>query len=323
MLRSALVAFIALVLALALAPAAAFGKTIDRVVAVVNDEIILDSELDQWTAPQLKAPVDLESPEGARVFEQLKKKSLDRLIESRLIAQQAAELKLTVTNDEVDRAVEEVKHQNNLDDATFAEALRGQGYSMDAYRKNLKKQVLELKVVNTAVRSRISISDEEVKTAYNQSDRQNAGERLAHLREIVVAVPKGASAADVEKKRVLAGKILSEAHGAGKDFSELAKQYSESETKSEGGDLGWVQSGNLVDELGEVVVAMDAGDVRGPIRTGQGFVLLQLVGWKAGNLRPFAEVKEQLRRQLYDAQVEKAMGAWVKELRRKAHVDIR
>jgi parvulin-like peptidyl-prolyl isomerase len=311
-----------LILCSALVGARAYGKVVDRVVAVVNDEVVLDSELDQWTAGQMHAPVDLDTIEGARTFEAAKKKQIDRLIESRLIGQQAAAMSLKVSDDEVDRAIEEVKRNNKLDDATFTEALKGQGFTMEAYRKNLRKQVLELKVVNMAVRSRVSVSDEEVRTAYNQSDRQNAGERLAHLREIVFVLPKNASRDDVEKKRKLASSVLSQAN-SGHDFSDLARTYSEGETKGEGGDLGWVQAGSLVDELHEVVIAMDPGDVRGPIRTGQGFTLLQLESWKAGNLRPFEEVKEQLRRQIYDQQVDKAMTSWLKELRRKAHVDVR
>ena len=298
------------------------AKTIDRVVAVVNDEIILDSELEQFTAPNLRNPVDLDTPEGASMFEAMKKKQLDHLIESRLISQQAAELKLTVTADEVDRAVDEVKRQNNIDDKSFAEALKSQGFSIEAYRKNLKKQILELKVVNTAVRSRVSVSEEEVRTAYHQSDRQNAGERLAHLREVVINVPKDASSELVVAKRRLAARVIGEAR-TGRPFMELAKAYSESDSKADGGDLGWVQAGNLVDVLGEVVRGMDPGDVRGPIRTAAGFSVLELVEWKSGNLKPYDEVKEQLKRQIYDTQVEKATAAWVKELRKKAHVDVR
>jgi parvulin-like peptidyl-prolyl isomerase len=308
---------------LLLLPQLASAKLVDRVVAVVNDEIILDSELELFTAPNLRNPVDLDTTEGQKLFDTMKRKYLDRLIESRLIAQQAADLKLSVTSDEVDRAIEEVKHQNNIDDAAFAEALKGQGFTMEAYRKNLKKQILELKVINTAVRSRVSVSEEEVKTAYHQSDRQYAGERLAHLREIVLLVPKDASSELVEKKRGLAARILSEAQGGHRPFKELAKAYSEADSKAEGGDLGFVQAGSLVDALGEVVRTMDPGDVRGPIRTAQGFSVLELVEWKSGNLKPYDEVKDQLKRQLYDQQVEKATASWVKELRKRAHVDIR
>jgi parvulin-like peptidyl-prolyl isomerase len=75
--------------------------------------------------------------------------------------------------------------------------------------------------------------------------------------------------------------------------------------------------------LREVVSAMDAGDVRGPLRSERGFHVLQLVEKKEGGVRPFEEVKEQLRRQIYDQQVEKGVQSWLKELRRKAHVDVR
>ncbi len=303
-------------------PFLAGARVIDRVVAVVNDEIVLDSELEQWAAPALRNPVDLDTPEGAAMFEALKKKSLEKLIESRLIAQQAHELKLSVSADEVDRAIDEVKRQNKLDDATFAEALKGQGFSMDGYRRNLKKQILELKVLNTAVRSRVQVSEEEIRTAYQQSDRQNAGERLAHLREIVLKVEKDASTEEVDRKRRLAAKLVIDAR-SGKAFDELAKAYSESDSKADGGDLGFVQTGNLVDALAEVVAQMDPGDIRGPLRTSAGFSVLELVEWKSGNLLPYDQVKEQLRRQLYDQQVEKATASWVKELRKKAHVDIR
>jgi peptidyl-prolyl cis-trans isomerase SurA len=314
--------FLAWIFVAAMMPVLMGARVIDRIVAVVNDEIVLDSELEQWTAPNLRNPVDLDTPEGAAMFETLKKKSLEKLIESRLVAQQASELKLSVTSDEVDRAVDEVKRQNKLDDASFAEALKGQGFTMEGYRKNLKKQILELKVLNTAVRSRVQVSEEEIRTAYQQNDRQNAGERLAHLREIVLKLGKDASPDEIERKRRLAAKLVGEARD-GKPFGELAKAYSESDSKSDGGDLGFVQTGNLVDALAEVVAQMDPGDIRGPLRTTAGFSVLELVEWKSGNLRPYEEVKEQLRRQLYDQQVEKATSAWVKELRKKAHVDIR
>ncbi|MEO6952523.1 MAG: peptidylprolyl isomerase [Polyangia bacterium] len=300
----------------------AHARTIDRVVAVVNDEIILDSELEEFTAPLLKAQLDLDTPEGASTFEALKKKQIERLVDTRLIGQQATELNLKVSSEEVDRAVDEIKKQNKIADAEFEEALKGQGFTLEGYRKNLSRQLLDMKVVNTAVRGRVIVSDEEVRTAYNQSDRQNAGERLAHLREIVIEVPKDATTAEVAKKQALAAKVVAMAN-SGKDFVELAKAYSESDTRADGGDLGFVQAGNLVDSLSDVVTQMDPGDIRGPVRTLVGWSVLQLVAWKAGNLRPFDEVKDQLRRQLYDAQVEKATAAWIKELRRKAHIDIR
>jgi peptidyl-prolyl cis-trans isomerase SurA len=306
----------------AAAAAAHASRVVERVVAVVNDEIILETELEQFAAPQYRGP-DPDSAEGKKAWDETKRKALDTLIDGKLVQQQAAELKLSVTPEEVDRAIQQVKEQNKLDDATFTEALKQQGFTLESYRKVLKKQILELKVVNTAVRSRVAVGDDEVRAYYKQNERLTAGDRQSHLKQILVAVPAGASDADVAHKKAVAQKVAELARG-GTSFGELARQYSDDDaSKASGGDLGWVGKGVLVDTLDEAVAAMERGDVRGPIRTERGWVVLQVVERKAGDLKPFDEVKDQLRKQLYDQQVEKAQQSWLRELRKKAHVDVR
>ena len=315
------------VIAAALVPVAAASvarasHVVERVVAVVNEEIILESELEQTAAAMYRGP-DPESSEGKKQWEETKHKALDQMIDGKLVQQQAVELKLSVTPDEVDRAVQQVKEQNHLDDATFRQALSQQGFTMEGYRKTLKRQILEMKVVNTAVRSRVTVSDDEVKTYYKQNEKLVEGDRQSHLRQILVAVPAGAGDAVVATKKRVADKVVELARG-GTSFTELAKQYSDDEgTKSSGGDLGWVGKGVLVDALDEAMAAMEPGDVRGPIRTERGWVILQMVERKSGDVKPYEEIKEQLRKQLYDQQVEKAQQSWLRELRKKAHVDVR
>ena len=302
-------------------PAAA-AHVIDRVVAVVNDDIILQSELEQLAATEYRGP-DPSTADGKKAWEEAKRKALDHMVDGKLMEQEARELKLSVTSDEVDRAMQQVKEQNHLDDATFTEALKQQGFTLEAYKKTLREQILRLKVISTAVRSRVSVSDDEVRSYYQQNARQLGGDRQAHLRQILIAVPDGASEAEAEQKKRVAEKVVELARG-GTQFVELARQYSDDDgTKASGGDLGFIGKGVLVDELDEAVSAMEPGDVRGPIHTARGWVVLQLVERKAGDLKPFDEVKEQLRRQLYDEQVQKAQASWLKELRKKAHVDIR
>jgi peptidyl-prolyl cis-trans isomerase SurA len=298
------------------------AHVVDRVVAVVNDDIILQSELEQLAATEYRGP-DPTTAEGKKEWEDTKRKALDHMVDGKLMEQEAKELKLSVTSDEIERAVQQVKDQNHLDDASFTEALKQQGFTMEAYRKTLRDQILRLKVISTAVRSRVSVGDDEVRSYYQQNARQMQGDRQAHLRQILIAVPDGASEADAEQKKRVAEKVVDLARG-GTQFAELAKQYSDDDaTKGSGGDLGFIGKGVMVDALDEAVAAMEAGDVRGPIRTSRGWVVLQLVERKSGDLRPFDEVKEQLRRQLYDEQVQKAQASWLKELRKKAHVDIR
>ncbi|MDB4969995.1 MAG: PpiC-type peptidyl-prolyl cis-trans isomerase [Myxococcales bacterium] len=298
------------------------ARVVERVVAVINDDIVLETELEQYAAPMYRGP-DPETAEGKKAWEETKRHALDGLIDGKLVQQQASELKLTVTPDEVDRAVTQVKEQNKLDDAAFTEALKTQGFTLEGYRKTLKKQILEMKVVNTAVRSRVQVSDEEVKTYYKQNEKLTASDKQSHLRQILIAVPDRGNEADLVKKRAVATKVA-ELSRNGTKFEELAKQYSDDDgTKASGGDLGWVGKGVLVEALDDAMAAMEPGDVRGPIRTERGFVILQLVERKSGDLRPYEEIKDQLRKQLYDQQVEKAQQSWLRELRKRAHVDIR
>lgn len=316
---------LALLVAVA-ARAAAEPVTIDRIVAVVNHEVILLSEVKE-RAVLAGQPVEERGGAIERLQQEKQLKAvLERMIEESLTLQQAAELKLAVEEAEIDRAVEEVKKQNHLDQAQFLEALQGQGYSLSAYRKDLRKQLLKLKVVNTAVRARINVGDEEVKASYEQSARQVGARRQVHARHVLVALPKNADAATVEQKRRLATRVLEEARG-GKDFEELVKLYSDDgATKGSGGDLGWLTQGDglLPEALAEVVFTMDAAnEVRGPLQTERGFEVVQLLEKKDGDLRPFAEVKEQIRQQLYSSQLERQQQLWLGELRKKAHLDVR
>lgn len=306
----------------ALVSVAHAGHVIERVVAVVDDEIVLASDLEQAAAGMYRGP-DPATPDGQKQWDETKRKALDQLVDSKLIEEQARELKLSVTSEEVDRAIQQVKEQNHLDDATFRSALEQQGFSMESYRKVLRRQILELKVISQAVRSRVTVSDDEVKTYYKQNEKLLAGDRQSHLRQILVAIPDHASDADIATKKNVAAKVVELARG-GTSFTELAKQYSDDDgTKASGGDLGWVGKGVLVDALDEAMASMEPGDVRGPIRTDRGWVVLQMVERKAGDMKPYDEIKEQLRKQLYDQQVEKAQQSWIRELRKKAHVDIR
>lgn len=302
-------------------PAAA-ATVVDRIVAVVNKDIILLSELDQLAQPTFRDG-DLDSPDGRRKYDIHRRKILDQLIEKQLVADQAKEMKLSVTEEEVRRASDEVKRNNNLDDAQFLEALKSQGMTMESYKKQLKQQILELKVISQAVRSHVSISEDEVRAFYAQTVRQAAGDDAkVRLRLLLVPVPEGAQQPQVDAAQRRAQGLLDRARG-GEALEALARQIGGDPLNQSGGDLGMMARSDLPPNLREVVSSMDTGDLRGPVRGEKGFLLVQLLERKDADARPLDEVKDKLRRQLYEQQVEKSTQNWLKDLRRKAHVDIR
>jgi peptidyl-prolyl cis-trans isomerase SurA len=311
------------------APAAAGGvkgRVVERVIAVVNDDIILLSELRERVAPivaEMERQGELSGRNRDAQLLLIRRRMLDLLVDERLMMIQAQQLKLGVTSEEIDRALAEIRKQNNVDMDDLIKALRQQGMTLAQYRQDLRKQILRLKVVNASVRAKISVSDDEVRTYYDQNVRKAGTQRTVRASHIYIAIPDGASPQEVARRRRLAGDLVERARG-GADFAKLAREYSEdAATKNEGGDLGYFTRGSLPPAVEEIVFNMDVGDVRGPIRAARGFHVIKLLARKDEGVKPYDQVKEQLRQRLYSQEMEKATRAWLQELRKKAHVELR
>ena len=299
------------------------ARLVEKVAAVVGDNIILASEVEEKAAPMLADTSRIGDPakRSARATA-LRREVLDRLIDDELILQQATDLKLSVTNEQVDQSIEEIKKQNSLDDDQLKEALRGQGMSMAGYRADLKRQLLRYRVLNIAVGSRVSISDEEVKGYYERhmKDGGNVQVRASH---IFVAIPDGADAATVAEKQAWAKKLLERAKG-GEDFAKLAKQYSDdAATRGDGGDLGMFGKDMLPKAIEEIVFSMQPGELAGPVRADRGFHVIKLISRKVGDAKPLAEVQDDIRIQLRQKEMEKQTKSYLTELRKKTLVDVR
>ncbi|HVV16775.1 MAG TPA: peptidylprolyl isomerase [Polyangia bacterium] len=310
-------------LALALAAPAAKARVVERVAAVVGDSIVLASEVEERVAPLLVDANQIRDPDKrAARSSALRREVLDRLIDDELIVQQAAELKLSISNEQVDASIEEIKKQNNLNDDQLREALRGQGMTMAAYRADLKRQLLRFRVLNIAVGSKVNISDDEVRAYYERhmKDGTNVQVRASH---VFISIPEGADAQVVAEKQAQAQKILERAK-AGEDFAKLARESSDdAATRADGGDLGYFGKDMLPKPIEELVFAMQVGDIRGPIRADRGFHVIKLVDRKVKDPKPFDEVKDDIRMQLRQKDMERQTKSYLADLRKKTLVDIR
>jgi peptidyl-prolyl cis-trans isomerase SurA len=315
-----------LTLALAVAllgPAAARARVVERVAAVVGDSLVLASEVEDRVGPLMSDVSRITDPEkrAARAAA-LRHEVLERLIDDELILQQATELKLSISSDQVDASIEEIKKQNGLNDDQLREALRTQGMTMAAYRTDLRRQLLRYRVLNIAVGSRVNISDDEVRAYYDRhmKDGSNVQVRASH---VFVAIPDGADAATAAEKQAQAQKILERAQ-AGEDFAKLARETSDdAATRNDGGDLGYFGKDMLPKAIEELVFAMKVGEVRGPIRVDRGFHVIKLVDRKLKDPKPFDEVKDDIRMQLRQKDMERQTKIYLAELRKKMLVDIR
>lgn len=297
--------------------------TLERVSAVVNDTVILESEVVQRAAPMLAEIESVAAEDRAREWRQILRKTLDGMVEEQLIIEAATEAKLEVTDEEVDKAVGEIKRQNKLTDRQLEQALAQQGTTMAQYKKDVRRQIMRLRAVSTLVRPRVQVGDEEVKSRYDKLSGQSSTVTEVHLRHILIALPDKPSPAQIDAARRRAGEIVDRAR-AGEDFAALAKANSQDPTtKDGGGDLGWYKRGELPTEWEEIVFAMDANETRGPVQGPRGLHVFQLVENKNEQVRPFAEVKDSLREQLFQEEMEKQTKVWLQELKKRAHVEVK
>jgi parvulin-like peptidyl-prolyl isomerase len=309
--------------ALALSAGVAQGRVVEKVAAVVGDSVILGSEVEEKAAPLLAEATQITDPgkRNARASA-LRHEVLERLIDDELILQQAGELKLTISNEQIDSSIEEIKRQNSIDDKQLREALKGQGMSMATYRADIKRQLLRFRVINIAVGSRVSVSDEDIKTYYERHMKtgSNTQVRASH---IFVSIPEGADAAAVAEKQAQAQRVLERAR-KGEDFAKLARELSDDPaTRGEGGDLGFFGKDMLPKPIEEMVFAMNVGDIRGPVRADRGFHVIKLVDRRIKEAKPLEEVKDDIRMQLRQKEMERQTKTYLAELRKKTLVDIR
>jgi parvulin-like peptidyl-prolyl isomerase len=300
------------------------GLVVDRVVAVVNDDIILDSELRRRLAPLAIELQDIaDGRERERRRKVLASQVLDEMVNEEIILDAAEDAKLEVAESEIDSAVDEIKRQNNVDDAGLAEALEQQGYTMSGYRADVRRQIIRMRAVNVMVRPRVTVTDEDVQAAYDARSRRSGAVNKVRLHHVLIAVPQNPSQAQLAEAKQKAAEVVQQAR-AGTPFAELAARYSDdTATANDGGELGWIERGSIATEWEAVVFGMSEGEVRGPVSGPSGLHVFYVSEVEKSKLQAFDDVKEQLRNDLFRREMDKQTQLWLDEERKKAFVELK
>ncbi len=303
------------------------GKKIifERVVAVINDSIILRSELEARMVPVIGEAQQIADPkERERRIDKLRGQVLDEMVNEELIVQAAEAAKIEVESSEVQAALDEIKSSNNLDDAALAQVLAAQGYTLSNYKTDLRRQLLRLRAVNQLVAPKVTVTDEDIKARYDEMQRRSASVSAVKLSHILFKLPEHPTEQQLSEAKEKAAKAIARVKN-NEEFAKVAGEVSEDDgTKLTGGELGWFQRNSLANpEWEPIVFAMEKGDVRGPVMGPQGMHVFFVSEVKKSDLKQFAEMKEQLSRELRRSLMDKQTQIWIDELRKKAYIDIK
>ncbi len=339
-LRAAL-SLAAVAAGLALAPRPASAVVVERVVAVIGDRPILLTELRHRARPFL-LDVQRRLPQGpqaqgqlAAAESQIFKDMLEKMIDEELEMQAADRAKVSITPDEVDNAVKTIASSRGIDPAALMREAAKTGLTEMEYREELRRQLLEGKMLQLRVKGRVRITEEDVKAMYERTLREERKRREYEAAWIVLRIYPGSSPDAVAQREALARKIVDDYRVKKVPFGELAKSYSDdTATRDKGGDIGVrapqgspqaVQGRRptLAAELDAAVLPLEQGQITEPIKIADALVIVQLVDRQASRYTTYEAAKPEMLQRLQTEILEKAKRKWLEELKAKTHLDVR
>ena len=255
-------------------------QPLDRVVAIVDNDVVMQSQLDQrvrevqQTIAKRGGSVP---PSGA-----LQQQVLERLIVENLQLQIGERSGIRITDEELNQAIGTIAQRNGMSIDQFRAALAHDGLSFDDAREQVKREMIISRVRQRRVAERIQVSEQEVKNflASDQGKMQLSEE--FHLSNILIPTPEGANSAAIQAAAQQAGQVYQQLK-QGADFAQMAIARSASENALEGGDMGWRKAGQLPPEFAKMLSGLSNGEIAQPIRIPNGFLILKMEEKRGGS----------------------------------------
>ena len=292
---------------------------LEQIVARVNNQIITQTDV-EVARQRLRRELS-EQHSGAEFDQKLQEGEanlLRDLIDQSLLVQRGEDLGLSV-EPEVIRYLDNMRQELNLGSLEELESYIAQrGMSFEDYRQGVRSQIMTRMVMQREVAGGIILDEQVVRDYYLQHRSEMVRAEQVHLREILVST-EGLSGEALTAREDRVREALEKIR-KGEPFDEVAKQYSDSPTASEGGDLGLFEPDKLAASIRDLVMKLRAGGVTDPLRTPQGFLILQLVEHYQAGIPPFEQVENEIRQKLYFDQVQPALRNFLSQLRRENYV---
>ncbi len=314
--RSLMLILSTLLLAPAVSPQ---SRTVDRIVAQVNDDIITLSDLNREMAD---ARQELATKYAGEQLEQEVKKAekmvLDDLIRQRLLLQKASELGFGANVDlQVTAAIENIRKQNNIKDMQeFERALAQQGMTMVGFRERLRRQIITQSLVQEMVGSRITLLSQEIDKYYKDHAADYTSQEEVTLSEIIIPVEGNPAEAEAKANEIHASL------GRGESFAALATQYSKGPTASKGGSIGTYLTAKLNPAITASIANLKEGEFTAVEKSADGCVIYRVDSRKPAVVRPLEEVRDEIRNNLWSQKFNPEFERFIAQLKDEAYIQI-
>ncbi|WP_020564333.1 peptidylprolyl isomerase [Methylosarcina fibrata] len=253
------------------------AEVLDKIIAVVEDDVILDRELEQEVSVILQRIQNNNTALPPRFV--LRKQVLEKMIVDKLQRQLAEKAGVTVSEDTLNRSVGEIARRNNMDAREFRIELERQGMSYESFLENVRNEIIINELRGREIGGRIKVTDQEVQHYLETQDQGGTEAEQYHLGHILIAVKEGASSSEIQQASSKAESLVTKLR-AGEDFTQTAISSSDDGNALKGGDLGWRSVGDVPTLFVDHVKTMATGDIAGPIRSPSGYHIIKMLDKK-------------------------------------------
>lgn len=319
-LRNAVVMALVLIL---LFPAALRADFEDRIVAVVNDDVVTLSELDAESESFMKRIENV--PQGAdqqTIVRETRKAALNKLIDDLLIEQESRRLGISATDADVEKTVENIMKDRNISREELEASITREGGTLEEYAREVRRYLLKMKIMAREIKPKIAVGEDEIGEYYRKHLDRYEGKEAVRVSQILFIVPKGSNE---ETRRELKSQAsaLREKLEAGEPFEFMANRYSQGPAAKSGGDLGFVERNMMFPAVDEAAFSLEIGAVSEVIESPIGFHIIRVTDRRGAGVKPVSEVRQEITDTIRNEKMEKRFLEWMETLKKKSHIDIR
>ena len=308
-----------LVLPLLLMAGRGWAETVDRVVAVVNNQPITLYELDKAMADKVDELKNLDGTAQKQKFQDNRQAALQKLIENKLFEEALRKRQIVVTDDDVQKGLENIMKRNNMNEKQLADEISKKGVTLTQYKAEIKEQIKRIKFMGQVIAPRVKVTDADLDAVFAKNPDKFGNYSSVKMAQIIIPVAPGASDSQVQSAQAQADEVAKKARG-GTNFEELGKKYSANPQTAVASDYT-VRS--LAPPIIEALGNLQPNGVSDPVRSEMGFHVIKLYERTTLAGDEYKTIKEQIREKVFEEKVEEEFGKYMEEMKGKAYIVIK
>jgi peptidyl-prolyl cis-trans isomerase SurA len=299
------------------------AEIIDRIVAIVNGDAVTLTELNTVFEPyRIKIEESYRGEGKEKIIAAHRSQLLNKLIDTMLIDQEAKKSGITVRDEDVTATINNILSQKKYTMDDLLKELAKENSTLEAYKKDIKENILRTKLLRREIRAKITVSEEEIGEYYRNHRDSYEGKEAVRIKQILLIFPKNSDEKIKVKLRAEMDAILTQLR-KGESFDLLASRHSQGPAAATGGDIGYVEKGSMQSVVESAAFSLKKDEVSGVIESSVGLHIIKVIDNRGTGIKTIEFVRQEIKGKIEEEKLEKKYTEWITELRKKSLIEIK